>query len=98
MIMLGLSLTGAYSIDVCAFFYSNCPNGCFVVLFCRFHRDFGSSDDDGDRDGTPCKPFASNCCLDHRSNVRIASMFMRYITQIALTVVLLWCFAGFARI
>ena len=60
---LVLSIIHAYSIDVCPLFYSNCPNGCFVVLFCRFHRDFGSSDGDGDRDGTPCNPFASKFLL-----------------------------------
>ena len=39
-----------------------------------------------------------NSCLDYRSEVRIAAMFMHYITPIALAVVLLLCFAGFARI
>ena len=69
----------------------------FGVLFSRFHQDFGSSHGHGDSDGTPCKPFESNCCVDYRSEVHIALTCMRDCTQIARTAVLLCCFAGFSQ-
>ena len=48
-----------------------------VILLCCFQccsQEFGCSDGDTDSDGTPCKPFALNCCLVDRSKVRTASM------------------------
>ena len=53
-----LSFIGMYSINVHLLFYLNCTEGCFVVIFCRFAQDFGTSD--GDFDNAPCRPSESN--------------------------------------
>ena len=53
-----LSLIGMCSINVHLLFYLNCTEGCFVVMFCRFHQDFGSSN--GNFDDAPCRPSELN--------------------------------------